>query len=267
MAIRIARAHETARLRPASAAALLAACAITVSTVAAGQQGSGDQTTPLSSECQVSGLTLAGNAALPNLAKALKEKRPIRVLSIGASSRAGWDPVRGGYHRIIESLLEKTIKGLDVQIIDRGISGELAKAAAERLNVEVALTEPDVVLWQTGTDDAMARIPIDEFKATVTDMIRWLKEHNVDVVVVGLQYARTMASDAHYQAVRLALKEVADAEKVLRIGRYEAMEMIDRARSAKGQAKPDDLVIAETGYACMAEFVARAISVALFAKR
>jgi hypothetical protein len=65
----------------------------------------------------------------------------------------------------------------------------------------------------------------------------------------------------------LALKEVSDAEKVLRIGRYEAMEMIDRARSAKGQAKPDDLVIAETGYACMAEFVARAISVALFAKR
>lgn len=267
MAIGTARALETSGLARVCTAALLAACAVAFSTDAGGQQGAGDQTTPLSSECQVSGSTWSVRGALSNLGEALKEKRPVRVLSIGASSRAGWDPARGGYHRIIEGLLEKTIKGLDVHIIDRGVSGELAEAAAERLKLEVALTEPDLVLWQTGTSDAMSRIPVDEFKATVTEMVRWLKAHDVDVVLVGLQYSRSMAKDAHYQALRLAVKEVADAEKVLRVGRYEAMEMIARARAAKGQPGPDDLEIAETGYACMAEFVARAISAALFAKR
>ena len=266
MGFRMARAPEAARMRRISLAALCAALAVAIPMGVKGQP-SGDTATPLSSECQVAGVSVGGSAALPGLAKALQEKRPIRVLSIGASAYAGWEPKHGGYHRIIEALLEKTFKGLDVQIIDRGFSGELAKAVADRLDVEVALTNPDVVLWQTGTSDAMARIPVDEFKETLTDMVRWLKAHDVDVVLIGLQYARSMASDAHYQALRSVVKQVAEAEKVLRVGRYEAMEVIDRARAAKGQPGPDDLVIAETGYACMAEFIARAISAALFAKR
>jgi lysophospholipase L1-like esterase len=263
----MASAHETAHLSRACIAALVSAMMVAGAAGVNAQPAAGDQASPLSSECQVAGVAVGGSAALPNLAKALKENRPIRVLSIGASAYAGWNPKRGGYHKIIEALLEKTFRGLDVKIIDRGFSGELARAVAERLDVEVALTDPDVVLWQTGTSDAMARIPVEEFKETLTDMVRWLKEHDVDVVLVGLQYSRGVANDTHYQALRAAVKEVADAEKVLRVGRYEAMEIIDRARAAKDQPGPDDMVIAEAGYACMAEFVARAISAALFAKR
>jgi lysophospholipase L1-like esterase len=263
----MARAREAAHLTRARMVALVSAMAVAGAAGVSAQPATGDRASPLSTECQVAGISLGGSAALPNLAKALKENRPIRVLSIGASAYAGWDPKRGGYHRVIEALLEKTFKGLDVKIIDRGFSGELARAVAERLNVEVALTDPDVVLWQTGTSDAMARIPVEEFKETLTDMVRWLKAHDVDVVLVGLQYSRGVANDTHYQLLRAAVKEVADAEKVLRVGRYEAMEIIDRARAVNGQPGPDDLVIAEAGYVCMAEFVARAISTALFAKR
>jgi lysophospholipase L1-like esterase len=262
----MATAREVAILRYASRVLLFVALAVAATASVNGQSAPGDQAAPLSSECQVAGVSASG-APTPRLAKALQEKRPIRVLSIGASAYAGWEPKRGGYQRIIEAMLEKTFKGLDVQIIDRGFSGELAKAVADRLDVEVALTHPDVVIWQTGTADAMARIPVEEFKETLTDMVRWLKAHDTDVVLIGLQYARGVESDAHYQALRRVVKEVADAEKVLRIGRYEAMEIIDRARKAKDQSAPPDIEIAETGYACMAEFVARAISVALFAKR
>jgi len=268
MAFRMARAHQAARLSRALSLLLLApAVALLRPAPLDAQPAASDPTSPFSSECQVAGVTVGGTAALPNLAKALRENRTIRVLSIGASAYAGWDRKRGSYHRIIEHLLERTFKGLDVKIIDRGFSGELARSVAERLEVEVALTNPDLVLWQTGTSDAMARIPVDEFKETLTDMVRWLKEHNVDVVLVGLQYTRGVAGDAHYQALRTAVKEVAEAEKVLRVGRYEAMEIIDRAHAAKGQTGTNDLVVAETGYACMAEFVARAISTAVFAKR
>jgi lysophospholipase L1-like esterase len=254
-------------LKRSSAAALLAALTVAVSAGASGEQASNDQSTPLSAECQAAAIPVANTVPLPSLAKALKERRPVRVLSIGASAHAGRDPARGGYHRIIEALLEKTFRGLDVEIIDRGVSGELAQAVAERLKVEVALTHPDLVLWQTGTNDAMARVPVEDFKETVTEMVRWLKAHDIDVVLIGLQYARSVVSDAHYQALRSAVRQVSTSEKVLRIGRYEAMEIFDRALAAKGQPIPDDIAIAETGYACMAEFVARAISVAAFAKR
>ena len=80
------------------------------------------------------------------------------------------------------------VKGADVVIINRGVSGELAANAALRIKNEVAMTSPDLVIWQVGTDDALAFVPLDELAETVQSTIRWLKEHNVDVVLAGLQY-------------------------------------------------------------------------------
>ena len=74
----------------------------------------------------------------------------------------------------------------------------MSAQAATRIKNEVALHEPDLVLWQVGTNDALAYVPLDEFETTIVDTVRWLKEHKVDVVLVGLQYVDRMAQDDHY---------------------------------------------------------------------
>ena len=105
-------------------------------------------------------------------------------------------------------MLEGALKGIDVVIINRGVSGELAADAALRMRNEVALDEPDLVLWQVGTNDALAYVPVDEFAATVKEQIDWLKAHKVDVVLVGLQFA---AADAARRALRRAARHAAQA--------------------------------------------------------
>jgi len=223
--------------------------------------------TALSKDCQTPGVTIVSERPLPNALAALRDRKVIKILTIGASASAGMDPGSGGYQDIIEDVLEKTVSGLDVQIIDRGISGELARDAAERLKTEVALTEPDLVLWQVGTNDALAQIPVEEFTETTTQAIRWLKERNVDVVLVGLQYVRNMRTDPHYQAIRAAITRIAEAEKILRIGRYEAMEVTERVRQASSSERLSAFALTEAGYSCMAEYVVRAITSGIFLKR
>jgi lysophospholipase L1-like esterase len=190
----------------------------------------------------------------------------IKILAIGASSSAGTNDVRGPYFGVIEAVLEKTIPGVDVQIIDRGVSGELARDASERLMNEVALTEPDVVLWQLGTSDALARIPADEFQETISERLNWLKEHNVDVALVGMPYARSIKKDPHYQGIRSVVRRIAEEQKVLLIGRYEAMQVIEQAQSAPGAAPPNEFALTETGYSCLAEYVVRAVTSGIFTK-
>jgi hypothetical protein len=221
----------------------------------------------ISKDCQTPGIRVVLDRPLPHTLAALRDRKVIKILTIGASASAGADPAGGGYQDIIEDVLERTISGLDVQIIDRGISGELARDAAERLKTEVALTEPDLVLWQVGTNDALAQIPVEEFTDTVTEAIRWLKERNVDVVLVGLHYLRNMRNDPHYQAIRTTLTRITDTEKILRIGRYEAMEVIERMRQAEPAGRPSAFSLTEEGYSCMAEYVVRAITSAIFLKR
>ena len=62
---------------------------------------------------------------LPNSALALKRKK-LKILAIGASSAVVLGGMRDGNPPLLEQLLERTIAGLDVEIVNRGVSGELA---------------------------------------------------------------------------------------------------------------------------------------------
>lgn len=211
--------------------------------------------------------SLAGaGMPLPNSAHAIQSRKQLRILAIGAAMRPVVGGSRDGKPPLLEQVLEHSIKGVDVEILNRGFSGELAAATAERLKIEVALAHPDVVLWQVGTNDAFAQVPVEEFEDSVLNAVRWLKEHNVDVILVGLHYMKHLVKNENYQAIRKSLQRIAASEAVLRIGRYEAMEVFERTTRVPGQPEPGAFGHGEAGYNCMAQYVAHAIAVGLYAK-
>jgi acyl-CoA thioesterase I len=216
---------------------------------------------PFSAECQGGSTEIVAETPLPHVAAALQKRRAVRILAIGSS--AGRE---GGYTRQIERILRRVLKGSNVVTINRGVSGELGTNAAQRIKTEVALNSPDLVIWQVGTDDAMAFVPVEELRYTVEKTIRWLKDHNVDVVLAGLQFVRRVAQDEHYYAVREMLREVAAKENVMIIRRYEAMQFIDAAQQAGGGLGPDEFERTETGYNCLAQYLASAITIGAFGK-
>lgn len=217
-------------------------------------------------ECQPGSAATATESPLPNVSAALQRKKTIRILAIGAASSAGIGNVRGGYQAELRRMIKAAAKGVEVEIVNRGVSGELAEPAAQRLKIQVGLTAPDLVLWQVGTNDALSYVEVERIETVVRETVRWLKDHKVDVVLVGLQYVSGMARDSHYQAIRLALRRIAQEENVIIVRRYEAMEMIERAQRAAPGAAVDEFANSETAYSCMAQYVARAISVALFGR-
>lgn len=202
---------------------------------------------------------------LPHVRDRLQARGTIKVLAIGSSSTVGVGASSPGqnYPAQLEEILEKTFKGLDVVVINRGVSGEVASATAERLKTLVALETPDLVLWQVGTNDALAHVPVAEFAAVVRGVVRWLKDHDIDTALVGLQYTLKVSQDPYYKSIRMALREIAASEDVLLVRRYEAMEFIEQVRHRQ-LVSPDDLHLNDLGYRCMAEHIARAVVVSAF---
>ena len=218
---------------------------------------------PYSRDCQIGSTAIVEESALPHVAAALQSRKQIRILAIGASpimSRR----VNGGHGETMRQLLKQSVQGLDVVMINRGVSGELSAQAAVRIKNEVALTEPDLVLWQVGTNDALAYVPLDEFQNTVEDTLGWLKEHKVDVVLVGLQYVDQMALDDNYRAVRDLLRKIAIKENVMIVRRYEAQQFLARNESGGGGLVPYEFERSEAGYICHAQYMARAITLGIF---
>jgi lysophospholipase L1-like esterase len=273
MAVRIARQAE-------GIARLVAAVVLTAALALAGVARADQAVVPtpelppvpppaFSRACEVPASDIATPTPLPHLEAALQARRKtIRVLAIGSSSTVGLgaSTPSHNYPSQLEQILESTFKGLDVVIINRGVSGEVSAATAERMRTLVGLEKPDIVLWQVGTNDALMGVSAEDFKATVGETLRWLREREVDTVLVGLQYTLKVSQDPHYKAIRVALGDIATTEGVLLVRRYEAMEFIERAKAGE-MLSPDELHLNDLGYRCMAEHIARAMVVSAFLRK
>ncbi|MGH6725724.1 MAG: SGNH/GDSL hydrolase family protein [Pseudolabrys sp.] len=233
------------------------ACAPAIAQTAAAQPE------PLSKNCQAGATADAEGSPLPHVAAVLAQRKTLRILAMGAApGRVGTHG--GAYTELIETMLERALKGVDVVMINRGVSGELAANAAFRMKNEVALDKPDLVLWQVGTNDALAYVDASEFASTVRDQIHWLKAHKVDVVLVGLQFAKEMQRDAHYIEIRESLRRVAAQENLIVVRFFEAMQIINA--SAGSEPAAEEFEQSQSGYNCLAQYVARAITLGVFAK-
>ena len=83
--------------------------------------------------------------------------------------------------------------------------------------------------------------------------------HKIDVVLVDPQYAASLAQDDAYGRIVQIIDAVARQDRVPLVRRFEAM------RYLAGQAKSprEEFRLGDLGYRCMAEHVARAITVSL----
>ncbi|WP_027172425.1 GDSL-type esterase/lipase family protein [Methylobacterium sp. 10] len=216
----------------------------------------------LSPECRVPGSKLYTLARLGAVKAALKEKRPVRVLAIGSSSAGAG--ASATYPVKLETALERSLPNVDVEVESRGMQGEIASGAAERLRGMVAEVEPDLVVWQVGTHDALARVDLDAFASALDETVQWIKSHEIDVVLVNPVYTASLAQDEYYSSIVRKVQEVALREGVPLVQRYEAMRYLSGS-SDKGEAHMlgRQFRLNDLGLRCMAEHVTRAITLSL----
>ncbi|HYI91528.1 MAG TPA: SGNH/GDSL hydrolase family protein [Beijerinckiaceae bacterium] len=222
--------------------------------------------TSLSPECRVPGSKLYTIASLRGVKSALKERRVIRVLAIGSSSTAGIgaSSPQATYPARLEGELEKMFSDdVDFEVINRGVSGEVAADAADRMRNTVAEVDPDLVIWQVGTNDALARVDVESFTEELADTVRWLKSHNIDVVLVDPQYTASLARHDYYGRIIKAIEDVARRDRVPLVRRFESMRHLAGQQKTRGYLATDQFHLNDLGYRCMAEHVARAITVGL----
>ena len=224
-----------------------------------GSPDAGDSS--LSPECRVPGSQLYTLAKLTAVKAALKEKRPVRVLAIGGISAIG---ASASYPVKLETALERSLPEVDVVMEARGLQGEIASGAADRLRSMVADVEPDLVIWQVGTHDALARVDLDAFSGALDDTVKWIKSHDIDVVLVDPLYTASLADDAYYSSIVRAVRDVATREQVPLVLRYEALRYLaTRGDRGEGHMLGRQFRLNELGLRCLAEHVTRAITLSL----
>jgi hypothetical protein len=157
--------------------------------------------------CGVAAHLVQADAALPRVAAAIKNKALTIVVSGTTSSTLpGPNGLEAAYPMRLEAALQKKLQGVKVRVISlakpRQTAAEMAAAFPKVLRDE----KPALVVWQTGTADALRGVGTDNFQAILESAIARLRESGADVIFMNPQYSpRTdavVATAAYAETIR-----------------------------------------------------------------
>src|SRR5215211_6886712 len=216
----------------------------------------------LSPECRVPASELYDLAPLQRVRAALEQKRPLKVLALGPPSASGMGQGSGlaPYPIRLEHELEKVLPGVDVTVQGRSLRGDITAQAVDSILNIASETEPDLIVWQVGIDDALAQAEIAPFAEALDEILAWFRSHEIDAVLVEPPYTKAMATDAHFTDLIMAIRTRAQANEVPLIRRSAAMRFLFEQRTDPAQSS---FGLQNLGYHCTAEHVAHTVMLSL----
>jgi len=153
------------------------------------------------SSCEVPAYLLTSESSLPKVAEAVKSGHSLDILVVGSRSSTINTSDGSAYPGRLQATLRDKLPAVPVNV---SIELQVKKTAGEVVGGLVKLVEvkkPTLVIWQTGTVDAMRSIDPDDFRAAVGEGIAALQNAGADVVLMNLQYSprtETMISASPY---------------------------------------------------------------------
>ena len=151
--------------------------------------------------CEVPAYLLSSESSLPKVAEAVKKAQKLDVLVVGSRSSTINTADGTAYPGRLEAVLREKLPGTNVNVNVELQIKKTAEEVAAGLSKLVEAKRPTLVIWQTGTVDAMRSIDPDDFRAAVDDGVAALQSAGTDVILMNLQYSprtETMISAAPY---------------------------------------------------------------------
>jgi len=163
--------------------------------------------------CEIPGYLLSTNNELKHMAAAVMNDRrlTIAVVGTGSSALAGPQGPASAYPARLEAVLKQRLPGVAVKVVTLVRTRQTAEDLAKGMPKLLADERPDVVIWQSGTVDAIRHVEPDDFRAALDDGIETVQKAGSDVILMNMQYSpRTdmmLALDPYADTMRVVAQQ------------------------------------------------------------
>lgn len=151
--------------------------------------------------CDVPAYLLTTNSSLPKVAEAVRSGQPLNVLVVGSRSSTITTSEASAYPIQLQAALKEKLPGVAINLSIELEGGKTAEEVDAGLVKLMEAKRPNLVIWQTGTVDAMRSVDPDDFRSAVDEGVVALQNAGTDVVLMNLQYSprtETMISGSPY---------------------------------------------------------------------
>jgi len=141
--------------------------------------------------CDVPESFLTSENDLTNVTNEVKTRQrlDISVIGTGSSALAGLDGVRYAYPARLEQALQQQLKGITVKVTThvqpRVSTADMVPGLAKILGDD----KPSLVIWQTGTTDAINGVAAEDFRTSLDDGVSALENAGANVILMNMQYS------------------------------------------------------------------------------
>ena len=141
--------------------------------------------------CSVAAHLVHSEAALPHVAESIAKSKAFKIVVVGTTSSTlpGAAGQTLAYPARLEVALQKKLPDVAVKVISLAKPRQTAADMAEAFPKVLKDEKPALVIWQTGTYDAMRGIGAENFQATLESAVDRLQQGGADVVFVNMQYS------------------------------------------------------------------------------
>jgi acyl-CoA thioesterase I len=219
------------------------------------------------SRCDVPAELIRVEVTLPHLSERLKAKNPIKIVAVGGASTTGaaaGSPDLAYPHRLQE-ILDRWYPNIPITVVNKGVPRQTAQQMLERFPSDVLAEDPILVIWETGTTDAVRGVEIDDFAAALQGGIDQLKARSIDIILIDMQFSRSTATVIDFERYLSTLRRVGEVNELYVFPRFEMMRYWSDQNvfNFDGVAKNERASLAASVYECIGRNLAEAIRLAL----
>ncbi|HRD76771.1 MAG TPA: GDSL-type esterase/lipase family protein [Hyphomicrobiaceae bacterium] len=202
---------------------------------------------------------------LPAITRVAKDgSYDIKIVALGSSSTAGSGASNpnASYPARLDAELDRLFPGRDFHVANFGTGGQLASDMLERIDRDIIPLLPSLVIWQTGVNDAIQDVGLENFRNTLRTGIAHLKSAGIDVILVDMQYYPRSERVAVYKDYLRAMRDVAEDLKVALFRRHTIMHhlIVSGQYTSAELLAPDNFHLNDLSYGCLAKLIAEAIT-------
>jgi lysophospholipase L1-like esterase len=161
--------------------------------------------------CEVPGYLLFGESELKRVAAAVKERQRLEIAVIGTASSILPGSGVTAYPARLEAALRARLPSVTVNVTSLAKPRQTAAEMVQNIQKLLSDLKPDLVIWQSGTVDAMRGIELDKFGAAIDQGIERIQAAGTDVILMNMQYSpRTesmIAVDLYLDSMRASARE------------------------------------------------------------
>lgn len=215
--------------------------------------------------------SLVEGKPLPAAAQQVARDKRLKVVAMGSSTTAGSGATsaQASWPGRLAVELTRNLAGVEVTVVNKGRARDTTGQMLDRLTADVLAERPALVIWQTGTTDAVRRLDADHYAWLISQGIERMRAAGIDVVLMDPQYSRASSMVINLPLFVEALERVADAHRVQVFSRYHIM----REWISSGAVSFDNLTreqarqVADLVFDCLARALGVSIVEAIRANR